>query len=1076
MYNTPVNSKFTLISLFLLVFSYSTVQAGTIYSFEDGMVPAVFKAKRGVLSVSSQRAKLGSRSLRWNWIANDTLVAAPLSMNTSSIQANGGITVWVYNENPSNQKLVLWFYEYEFSTTRRCSLEVSLNFKGWRCIWARFRADMRHTGYTLRSMKWESPKSGSGTLYIDYLEFVDKVSWERISDMQYKVNNTSAELVDFVAVRNYPPQTPANIVTQEQRDAVQTLRKRIDDWHLGSGQFDDNPVFISRKNSFNSYVQTALNRVSDLSLETLPDGTVNGEGLYPMDFYNTVVDGVSVKTFRDINEKYMIQLAYDAIKNKKESSRDLILKIFDWYYDQGWADGSALGRLRFEMLRSSGFFHAAYLMRDAMPADQHERVMKAFYWYSLFGKVYITPQNKGETADQIRALMIPKLFFALAMKTENEQLTALQNLKEYAENAFSPAPGYLGCMKPDYSGYHHHGPYYSAYYPDALYVGCLMYYFLSNTPYALSQDVFDRLKNSLLTFRFMCSGYDVPGATTGRFPMQTQVLDKLLPAFAYLALSTETPDIELTQAFKNYWHPEIEPMKSLIARVKSDITFKNTPGEVEKMLELSLSPVHPEKNPVGTKFMPYSGLLISRRVDWVLTAKGYSKYVWNFESSSTENLYGRYLGYGHLELSNIKTGLKSYRPVNAMWDWSHIPGTTAKYLTKNELNAQDNDARHRNFSDEPFLGGVAFKETISVFANHLHDNTFDRSFYARKSVFQFDSIYTCLGSGIKCTDRNHAVHTTLFQNQKLLSSDMLIVNGNVSTHNQTNLNTPHIKDNYGNAYLVKEGTVDTEFGNSFITAYVNHGKAVNHGKYAYQLIPGVSDEHLTLLQDLQQNPIEIVQCDESAHVVRHHPSKTSSAVIFDTSAPVNKEKLYQVNVPSIIVMQERNDTLEMAFSDPDMHRPSASGTSTLTTEKIIAEGNTSTIRIELHGQYEKISPDNDVRINHKETGKTTIEHPKAKAGETYRVLLKLLTLQTADDDSNKNMFRLYNINNYLYRIESDSNAVFNYTISNLTGSLLLVKKRLLFADDISLYDYPAGIYLLNLQSEKRKECMKLIKW
>lgn len=164
-----INIKIFLYSLLLLIISCNTIQAGTIYSFEDGMVPAVFKAKRGVLSVSSQRAKLGSRSLRWNWIANDTLVAAPLSMNTSSIQANGGITVWVYNENPSNQKLVLWFYEYEFSTTRRCSLEVSLNFKGWRCIWARFRADMGHTGYTLRSMKWESPKSGSGTLYIDYL-------------------------------------------------------------------------------------------------------------------------------------------------------------------------------------------------------------------------------------------------------------------------------------------------------------------------------------------------------------------------------------------------------------------------------------------------------------------------------------------------------------------------------------------------------------------------------------------------------------------------------------------------------------------------------------------------------------------------------------------------------------------------------------------------------------------------------------------------------------------------------------------------------------------------------------------
>ncbi|MDD2285242.1 MAG: chondroitinase family polysaccharide lyase [Paludibacter sp.] len=1060
---------------FFLLFAFH-LNAGTIYSFEDGMVPSVFKAKRGALSVSSQRAKLGSRSLRWNWIANDTLVAAPLSMNTASIQANGGITTWIYNENPSSQKLVLWFYEYESSITRRCSLEVSLNFKGWRCVWARFRADMGHPGYTLRSMKWESPKSGSGTLYVDYLEFVDNVSWERISDLQYKVNNTSAELVDFVAVRNYPPQAPANTVTQEQRDAVQTLKKRIDDWHLGSGQFDDNPVFISRRNSFNSYVQTALNRISDLSLETLPDGTVNGEGLYPMDFYNTAVDGVNVKTFRDINEKYMIQLAYDAIKNNKTTSRELILKIFDWYYDQGWADGSALGRLRFEMLRSSGFFHAAYLMRDAMTTEQYERVMKAFYWYSLFGNVYVTPEDKGETADQIRALMMPKLLYAVAMQDEKQQVSALQSFKAYADNAFSPAQGYLGCLKPDYSGYHHRGPYYSAYYPDALYIGALLYYFLSDTPYALSTETYNHLKNGLLTFRFMCAGYDVPGSTTGRFPTQTQILDKLLPAYAYLALASETPDVELTQAFKNYWYPTTEPLKSLISRVRSDITFKNAPGEVEKMLELSLSPLAAEKNPVGTKFMPYSGLLISRQSDWVLTTKGHSKYIWDFESSSSENLYGRYLSYGHVELSNIKTGFKSYRPGNTAWDWSHIPGTTTKYLTKSELNFQNNNALHRNFSDEPFLGGIAFNQQSSVFANYLHDNTFDVNFYAKKSVFQFDSIYTCLGSGIKNTDKNHFVHTTLFQNEKIQSSDVLYLNGVAINQNQTGITAPFIKDNYGNAYLIREGSVNVEFNTSYITAYINHGKVLNNGRYAYQIVTGISNEDMEVLSVYENNPIEIVRYDELAHVVRHHPSKTLSAVVFNTPEIINAGKLYQVNIPSIIIMQERNDTLEVAFSDPDMHRPSASNISALSYDAVRAAGNRSTIRIELNGEYDKIALDTDVSVIQNGDGKTIIEYTKAKEGETYRVLLKILTTSVTDQDhSSGNKFKLYKRENHTYRVEADSGKIFNYFVSDISGSLMFAKRNIQFTDDICLSDYPEGIYLLNLQSDEKQKCMKLLR-
>ncbi len=1061
--------------LAVLSFSFQ-LQGGVIYSFEDGTVPSVFKAKRGVLSVSTEKAKLGTHSLRWDWVAHDTLVAAPLSMNTSSIQSNGGITVWIYNENPSNQKLNLWFYEFESSTTRRCSLEVGLNFKGWRCITARFRADMGHPGYTLRSMKWETPKSGSGTLFIDYLEFVDDVSWERISDMQYSVNNTSPELEDFVSVRNINPKPPVNIVTQLQIDAVSEIRRRVDEWHLGSGLFDGNTIFNSRQTAFNNYVITALNRTSDISLVALPDGTVKGDGLFPLDFYNSTVDGVNVKTFRDINEKYMIQLAYDALKNDKTNSRELILNIFDWYYDQGWADGSALGKLRFEMLRSSGFFHAAYLMRDAMSSEQFARVMGAYYWYSLFGKIYVTPEFKGETADQIRALIMPKLLYALAMRDDKQQVTALQSFKEYADNAFSPAQGYLGTIKPDYSGYHHRGPYYSAYYPDALYIGSLLYCFLSDTPYALSNETYQHLKNGLLTFRFMCAGYDVPGATTGRFPSQTQILDKLLPAFAYLALSTETPDVELTQAFKNYWHPTQEPLKSLISRVRSDITFKNSPGEVEKMLELSLSPLEAERNPIGTKFMPYSGLLISRQSDWVLTAKGYSKYIWDYESSSTENLYGRYLSYGQVELSNIKNDFKSYRPANAAWDWSHIPGTTTKYLTKEELNSQNNGGLHRNFSDEPFLGGIAFNQTTAVFANHLHDNTFDKNFYARKSVFQFDSIYTCLGSGIKNTDGNRSVRTTLFQNQRVTTSDVLYVNGVESALNQTGLTTPYLKDNYGNAYFVWDGIVNTENNNAFITAYINHGKIVNNGRYAYQIVTGISDQQSDFLRVSDNNPVEILKYDEQAHIVRHKPSNTLSAVVFNASTAINAGKLYQVNVPSIVVMQERNDTLEIAFTDPDMHRPSASNISALSYDAVREESSSSTIRIEINGEYVKYASEHDVIVTHPIPGKTIIEYTKAKEGETYRILLKLpLTSVTENDSSSGNGFKLFNKNNHNYRIETNHNSFFNYYISDLSGALIFLRERVHFADDICLKDYPPGVYFLNFQSELGRRCIRLLR-
>lgn len=1050
--------------------------AGTIYSFEDGLVPSVFKARRGTLTINSEKAKLGSHALQWNWVANDTLVAAPLSMNTASIQVNGGITTWIYNEIPSDQKLILWFYEYETSTTRRCSLQVQLNFKGWRCIWARFRADMGHTGYTLRSMKWESPKTGSGTILIDYLEFVNEVSWERISDMQYSVNNVSSELEDFKTIRNTKAPAAPSSITEAQRTAVQQIRKKIDEWHLGSGKYDNNSIMISRKNGINSYVQFALNKTGDIVLSNLPDGNVKGEGLFPMDFYGMTVDGVATKTFREINEKFLIQLAYDALKNNKSASRDLILKIFDWYYDQGWADGSALGRIRFEMLRSAGFFHAAFLMRDAMTDIQFAKVMDAMNWYSMFGKAYETPVDKGASSDQIRTLLLPKLFYAISMKDELQQAVALESLVKYANNALTPAPGFLDCIKPDYSGYHHRGPYFNAYYPDALYAGSLLCYLLSGTVYALSDETFNHLKNALLTFGFICSGYDTPGAITGRFPAQTELLDQMLPAFAYVSLSRPSPDPELTSFFKNKWKPTTEPLKTYISKARTDITFKSTPGEVEKMIELAESEIPAAPDPIGSKFLPYSGLLVSRQPDWVLTVKGFSKYIWDFESSSTENLYGRYLSYGHLELSKLSQSVKSYRPSNSAWDWSHIPGTTVKYLTKTELNSQNHPDLYRNFSDEPFLGGIAFNKKVSVFANILHDNTFDTGFSARKSVFQFDSIYTCLGSGIKNTDRNYFVHTTLFQNQLINSNDAVIVNGNIISTSVSGLTNPVLKDNYGNAYIVKDGTVTLDFSTSFITGYINHGRVLTAGQYAYQMVTGVSDIDLNAISSTENPPIMIERNDESAQIVTNQADKTTAAVIYDPSVVINTGKLNKVNIPCIIVMQQRGDSLELGFTDPDMHRPSAANISLLSTSDIRTDGEFSTLQIDLNGDYEPLSNENGISVFSEREGITSVRCSIMKDGQTFRAFLHSTATALQQPASGENSaFRIFNTGSSTYKVEATNNSKFDYKIFDITGNSMSGQRNLQASATINLSSYPVGVYILKLKSEKDEKCIQLFR-
>lgn len=1065
----------TRLLLFFLIFYGELTVAGTIYSFEDGLVPAKFAARKGLLSVSQERSKLGTAALKWNWTAGDTLVAAPLSMNTSSIQQNGGINVWIYNEKVSSQSLIMWFGEYDYSTTRSCKLEVKLDFQGWRCVWARFRADMGHPGFTLRSMKWIAPSSGSDVIWIDFLEFVNEVSWERISDRQYTVKNPSSELEDFLAIRSLSSPAPVGEVTQQQRDAVRLIKQRIDDWHLGTGAYDSDPVFVLRKNAFYAYVQNALKRTSELNLQKQPDGTVRGPGLFPMDYYNTTVEGEAVRTFRDINERFLVQLAFDVRKNNSSSSRDLLTTILSWYYDQGWADGSGMGRLRFEMLRSSGFFHATYLMRDELPDPLFRQVMDAMNWYTLYGKVYQSERDPGESADQLRTQLLPKLFYALSLRDEKQQATDLKALVAYANNAVTPAPGYLDCLKPDYSGYHHRGAYFNAYYPDALYAASLLCYFLSGTEYQLSDESFGHLKKALLTFGFSCAGYDVPAGVTGRFPSQTLVLDKVLPAFAYLALSRETPDEELTAFFKKMWKPLEEPMKSMVSRARSDISFKNAPGEVEVMLKLAASTVKPATNSIGSRFMPYAGLHVSRGKNWVLSVKGMSKYIWDFESSSTENLYGRYLSYGFVELSMTASGKKGYAAEHPEWDWSHIPGTTVKYLTKEQLNSQNYPDLHRNFTDDAFLGGIAFDQRSSVVANSLHDNTFDKGFYARKAVFHFDSIYTFLGSGIQNADRNFFVHTTLFQNLLAFSGETVMVNSSPVASSLTSLLNPVIRDNYGNGYVVKNGLVDLTYSSSFVTAVINHGRVSTNGNYACHLVVGAGDTDLQLLTNAELSPVKIVRNDADVQVVAHPASDAVTAVVYNASVPVNYGWLYSLNIPGIIMTKEQGNEIEIAITNPDMNRPTASNISALSSAAIRHPGTPQYVELTLSGEFQPVASDAGVTIR-TENKQTKMIVEQSTEGKTYRATLRFSPSGFRKPEKVNSAFCTVSSVGSGWKIHPhDVNQRYSFTLVSADGIEIDKKENCVDEAQIQAGKLPAGIYLLNVSSSESKQCVKLVR-
>lgn len=967
----------TNIFLLTLLFFYCFPQAASaqIYSFEDGKVPDGWHINKGKLTVSTQRYKLGTQSLQVAWQAGAVItLPSPQGIAEACKSSNGGMTTWIYNKSPLESNLTFSFKDKEGKEV--CQLPFSLNFKGWRCVWAKFREDMgMNPKASIQSVEIQMPRTTKkGSFYFDYLEFPKTVSWQKMSDAQYKVNQKDYSLIhDFIGYRETKPAV-ANVQTAQDNE-ISVIEKRLTEWYLGSGTPTSSEWMTLRQKNEQEYIRKGLQEAKSITVAYAKDGTPIGDGLFPM-WASGTIDGNKVNMFRNINEKALIPLALDYRKNKNQKSLEKALYIYDWYNDQGWADGSGLGTLCFEKLRSSGYFHSFFLLKDKLTSPQLERELKALQWFTMFGTCYQKPAHTGEVADNLRALALPKLIYALSLTDKQERQVALTAYKNYMDNSLALAPGYFGTIKPDFSGYHHRGPYHSAYYPHALYAGALVAYLLHDTPYALSEETMTNLKQGLLTFRFFCAGLDVPAGTVGRFPTKQQILETLLPAFAYVALSQKEPDKELTAAYKRILSSDVNGATTeYIQNVNSNLTYTSSVGEVELMEKLQQTNIAAEAVPCGSLFMPYSGVMIAKDANIHFNIKGFSRYIWDFESSASENTKGRYLAYGQIEYFDFKNKRKSFNPQEEAFNWNYIPGATTKVLPDGMLQDKGGSSSgHRNFSDESFLTGVHASGQASMFSFRMHDITYDKSFRANKSVFVFGDLLLCLGSDIQNTDSRFPTVTTLFQS----------FDGEVKEEKAAN---GHILSEPSLMYVVKEGQVQTDRKGTYALAYINHSTAPASAGYQYYILKNKDPELAQRLLSTE-NPIEIVAQNKDAHIVNHKEKEIVCGALFNTAKVHNQQVVKQVNIPlSYVLEKEQEKGYRLSICEPDMRRAARAHMGLLTEEDVIEQEKPFDTSLTLSGIYEAKCDRKPVKVTHnKEKNETTVTISTIR-GENYTILL-----------------------------------------------------------------------------------------
>ena len=126
------------LSIVILLISLAISQSvfSQTYSFEKGKVPEGWKIDKGVLHISSEKYKSGSRSLQIKWKQNAVLtIPSPTGISEACRNRNGGMNAWIYLPPkriycfPSEMRLVKKYANFPSYLTLKVGDVFGLNFK-----------------------------------------------------------------------------------------------------------------------------------------------------------------------------------------------------------------------------------------------------------------------------------------------------------------------------------------------------------------------------------------------------------------------------------------------------------------------------------------------------------------------------------------------------------------------------------------------------------------------------------------------------------------------------------------------------------------------------------------------------------------------------------------------------------------------------------------------------------------------------------------------------------------------------------------------------------------------------------
>lgn len=876
------------------IFSYSD----NLYQFEKGLPSNFIADKNSKIEITTEKFKDGNSSLKWDFKKNSTLkimgdVGYKTFQKGKQEKARSSFVMWLYNKKPINDQLKV---EFKKDGEIKSSFSINMNFAGWRTMWVQYDRDMLGKAQEgMNEIVFIAPNS-DGKIYID------QIFTSILIDPRH---NARDEQVDFINLqadtavnshwmalyKNYNAISQNNNIkkiTKEEKQGIISIEKRFKNDIFKKVKVNSELIEKNR-NILNNYLNKTI--VSPQTVVLYKDFSKEQKS-----FLNDIQIKEYGTWLRDLAFMYN---STDNQKYKKEIYT-IFQQALDHLYEQGWTKGSCQGTIHHLGYQVRELYQSIFLMKEPLLKNNNlKSARELVVWYSAMGILY-TPNSeiKGVNADILNT-MLPGMLMAILLN-DNEIITAnqLYQLKNYLTKSIDYAPGLLGGFKEDGSMFHHMQNY-PAYAKGAFEGLTPIMYYLGNTSFALDDYSFNIVKKAVLMTRIYSNVHCWPISISGRHPDDRfQISDDV---FRYLTFGKKVGnDKELANAY---------------LRLAPNGKF------ADELISLGFKA---ESDPQGAWTMNMSSLQLHRRDNWLVSVKGFSKYLVGNETYIKNNLFGRYMSYGNFQI--LHNTLLDSGYVQKGWDWAHFPGTTAIALPIEKLKSPISQVdtysgvEEMLFSDETYSGGNSL-ENNGMFAMKLHEHSkYDESHRARKSVFLFDNRAILLGSNIE-NNSNYETHTTLFQNY--LDDKNKI--SKIDTFNNTNF----ILDTQNNLYKVaKENfkyknelqhSLDQNSGlpteNYYEMAYINHGKAPKESKYEYAiLIKANKQEQENFKKDANYT---VLQQDYNAHIVEDKISKIRGYALFE-KGEVKDSYIKSIDTPSLILIKPNEKSIDLSFVDPDL--------------------------------------------------------------------------------------------------------------------------------------------------------------